>query len=232
MKPSGAPLAALAGGLKDVLGGSLGLLALLCLLSTVIVTFGAAWGLYHLVAPWIEARDWSVPIFRWDLDADAVLSFLAGVGIVIMAIVLAPAVSIFIGGFLFDIACERVEKSINAPPGRMVPIKEGVANGLRVALPALGLNIIAIPLYFIPVVNLVAFLWLNGYLMGREYAALVAVRRMTWEEARRFRRHAPVGVFLIGLACSVIPFVAPLVGASAMTRFVVARVAATQGASA
>jgi CysZ protein len=68
------------------------------------------------------------------------------------------------------------------------------------------------------VVNIVWFLSLNGYLMGREYFSLAAVRRMDWAETRRLRARHGGSVFVIGLACSLIPFVAPLVGASAMTR--------------
>ena len=73
---------------------------------------------------------------------------------------------------------------------------------------------------FVPVVNLVWFLSLNGYLMGREYFSLAAVRRMAWAEARALRGRNGAAVFLVGLVCSLVPFVAPLVGASAMTRLV------------
>ncbi len=74
-----------------------------------------------------------------------------------------------------------------------------------------------------PVVNIVWFLGLNGYLMGREYFSLAAIRRMPWAEARRLRARNGLSVFLVGLVCSFIPFVAPLVGASAMTRLVQAK---------
>ncbi|PZO48774.1 MAG: hypothetical protein DCF16_15760 [Alphaproteobacteria bacterium] len=56
--------------------------------------------------------------------------------------------------------------------------------------------------------------------MGREYFSLAAVRRMPFTEARSLRARNGASIFLVGLACSFIPFVAPLVGASAMTRLV------------
>jgi len=56
--------------------------------------------------------------------------------------------------------------------------------------------------------------------MGREYATVVAARHMSYRDAVAFRKRNGLAVFFVGLACSVIPFFAPLVGASAMTRFV------------
>ena len=101
-----------------------------------------------------------------------------------------------------------------------MPIQEGLLNGLRIALPALALNLVAIPLYFIPVVNAVTFYTLNGFLMGREYATVTAVRHMSYKDAVAFRKRFGLSVFMVGLACSLVPFVAPLVGASAMTRLI------------
>jgi len=81
-------------------------------------------------------------------------------------------------------------------------------------------NLIVLPLYLIPVVNALVFYGLNGFLMGREYLTQTAVRRMAFADAVALRKRKGLSVFMIGLACSFIPFFAPLVGASAMTRFV------------
>jgi uncharacterized protein involved in cysteine biosynthesis len=93
-------------------------------------------------------------------------------------------------------------------------------SGLRIALPALFFNILAAPFYLIPGVNALVFYSLNGYLMGREYSMLAGMRRMPFGDALKLRRSARLSVFLVGLTCSVVPFVAPLVAASAMTRLV------------
>lgn len=211
----GGAFKAIAGGLSDVLGARLGGLALLCLVLAIAATSAAAWAAFKYLLPLIpEGQGWR----DYFLDAGQVL---AGVGVVILAVALAPAISMIVGGALFDVAAARIEKHVGASPGRMVSVREGLANGVKIALPALALNLISLPLLFVPVFNLIWFLGLNGYLMGREYSALAAVRRMSWEEAKALRRRAPVSVFVIGLACSLIPFVAPLVGAGAMTRWVV-----------
>ena len=158
-------------------------------------------------------------------DSDGWLGYLtmagslaASVVVIVLAVALSPAISMVVGGVLFDYAASRVEKKIGAPQARNVPLGEGVWNGVRIALPALILNLIAIPFYFIPGVNAVVFYGLNGFLMGREYSTITAARHMSYRDAIALRKRHGGAVFLVGLACSVIPFLAPLVGASAMTR--------------
>lgn len=212
----GAALRAVSGGVSDVFSSRLGGLALLCVVLAFTITIGGAWAAFRYLLPLIpEGEGWWV----WIFNAAEVLG---GAGILILSIVLAPAVSMFLGGVLFDVAAGRVEKALypNDPPGRMMAAHEGVLNGLRIALPALALNLVSLPLLFVPVVNLVWFLALNGFLMGREYASLAAVRSMKWHDASALRSRAPVAVFIVGLVCSIVPFVAPLIGAGAMTRLV------------
>lgn len=207
-----APLAAISGGLKDVFGGRLGGLALLCFVSALAATLAAAWAAFRFLWPLIpEGEGWWR--YLWNL-AD----FLGGALIVLFSIILAPTISMIVGSVLFDIAAAQVERDVGLPPGRLVAPLEGLANGLRIGWLPLVLNIVSLPLLFAPVVNIAWFLGLNGYLMGREYFSLAAVRRMSWADARRLRARHGVSVLLAGLACSLIPFVAPLVGASAMTR--------------
>jgi uncharacterized protein involved in cysteine biosynthesis len=200
--------------LRDVIFGRLTLLALINLVLAGAITGGAAVSLMRYLIPLIpEGQGWLGVAF----DASEVA---LSVGAAVLAIALSPAVSMVIGGTLFDFAAERVEKAIGAPVARKISILEGLGNGLRIALPALLLNLLVSPLYLVPGLNVIVFYALNGYLMGREYSTLAAARRMPFDEAKRLRKRARLSVFLTGLACSVIPFVAPLVAASAMTRLV------------
>lgn len=205
---------AVVGGVRDVAFGRLTLFALLNLILALVLTGGAAFAVISYGVPLIPDGD------GWLNNLSTGAEIVASVLLIVLAVALSPAASILVGGFLFDFAAERVEKAIGAPRAREVPIGEGVANGLKIALPALLLNLLAIPLYFIPVVNVIVFIGLNGALMGREYATLAAARQMSFKEAVRLRNRYGVSVFLIGLACSVIPFFAPLVGASAMVRLI------------
>lgn len=210
----GHSIRAIAGALTDIVFGRLTLLALVNLVLAGAITGGAIVAAIRYLVPLIpEAEGWLGFLF----DAG---QFLLGAGAAVLAIALSPAVSMFVGGLLFDIAAERVEKAIGAPAARKVSILGGVANGVRIAVPALLLNLVVSPLYLVPGLNAVVFYGLNGYLMGREYSMLAGARRMPWRDALKLRRSARFAVFLTGLACSVIPFIAPLVAASAMTRLV------------
>jgi CysZ protein len=207
-------MSAILGGLKDVIFGRLTWLALINLVVAATITIVAARaGLQYLVPLIPDGEGW----FGYLTMAG---SFAATFAVIVLAIALSPAISMVVGGALFDIGAERVEKKVGAPKARAVPIQEGLLNGVRIALPALGFNLIAIPLYFIPVVNAVTFYTLNGFLMGREYATVTAARHMSYQDAVAFRKRHGGAVFMVGLACSLVPFLAPLVGASAMTRLI------------
>lgn len=205
------------GGLGDVFRGRLAWLAALNLTAALAITAAAAWAVMHYLVPLIpDGAGWFAYVSR----AGEVV---AGVAVVVVALVLSPAVSMAVGGALFDVAAARIEKAVGLPEGRLVPIQDGVLNGLRIAWPALLLNLLALPLMFVPVVNLISFLGLNGYLMGREYFSLAALRRMPWAEARALRKRYALSIFLVGLFAAILPFVAPLFGAAAMTRMLRSR---------
>ena len=207
-------VAAIAGAVTDILGGRLTLLALLNLVLAGVVTGSAIIAAIRYLVPLIPEAEGALGLL---FDT---AQFILGAGSVVLAIALSPAISMIVGGMLFDFAAERVEKAIGAPSPRRVTLLEGLGNGVRIAIPALLLNLLFAPLYLIPVVNAVTFYSLNGYLMGREYSMLAGMRRMPFKDAKRLRRTARLSVFLVGLACSFIPFLAPLVAASAMTRLV------------
>lgn len=208
----GKAIAAIAGAVKDIAFGRLTLLALVNLVLAGVISGSAAVAAIRYLVPLIPEAD---GLLGFAFDA---AQFVLGAGAVVLALVLSPAASMFVGGLLFDFAAERVEKAIGAPSARQPSIVEGLWNGLRIAFPALLLNLLVAPLYLIPGVNAVVFYSLNGYLMGREYSMLAGSRRMSWRAAKKLRRSARFSVFLVGLACSIVPFLAPLVAASAMTR--------------
>ena len=111
----------------------------------------------------------------WVRNVSAAGEFVASLAVVVLAIALSPAISMIVGGVLFfDIAAERVEKKVGAPKGRMVPVHEALWNNVRIALPALVLNLMAIPLYFIPVVNAIV-----GSIVDVKPFAAARVNRLT-----------------------------------------------------
>ncbi|WP_395644668.1 EI24 domain-containing protein [Terricaulis sp.] len=210
----GRAVTAIGGALKDVLFGRLTLLALVNLVLAGAIAGSSVIAAIHYIQPLIpHASGW----LGWAYDT---ARFLFGAGSIVLGVALSPAASMFVGGLLFDFAAERVEKGIGAPQARKPKLLEGLVTGIRVAIPSLLLNILFAPIYFIPGINVFVFYSINGYLMGRDYAMLAALRRLPFKDALRLRRSARFSVFIVGVACALIPFVGPLIGASGMTRLV------------
>jgi CysZ protein len=84
------------------------------------------------------------------------------------------------------------------------------------------LNILALPLYFVPIINVFVFYLLNGYLLGREYFELVAARRFDAAGTRRLRRKFRGRVMLAGvviaflLTVPIVNLVTPVVATGFM----------------
>lgn len=205
---------AIAGALKDIVSGRLTLLALFNLVLAGAISAGAVVAAIHYVTPLIPH---ATGLLGFGYDTARLL---LGAGSIALGIAFSPAISMFVGGLLFDHAAARVEKAIGAPAARKVSLLEGLFTGLRMAIPSLLLNLLVAPLYLIPGINAAVFYVLNGYLMGRDYAMIAALRRMPFRDALKLRRSARISVFLVGVACAFIPFLGPLIGASGMTRLV------------
>lgn len=93
---------------------------------------------------------------------------------------------------------------------------------VKFALVAVLLNILVLPLYLLPVVNLFLFYLLNGYLLGREFFIMAARRHIPVQDADAMRRrHGRIiltaGIFLAFMATiPVINLFAPFWGVAVM----------------
>ena len=82
---------------------------------------------------------------------------------------------------------------------------------LRLTGLTLLLNLLALPAYLLlPGINLFLFLALNGYLLGREYFEVVALRRLDAAATRAARNRFGLRVFLGGVVIATL-FALPLV---------------------
>ena len=172
-------------------------------------------GVIQYVVPLIpEAAGW----LGFLLDVGA---FVLSAGAIVLAIALSPAISMLVGGLLFDFAAERVEKTIGAPKARKVPLdRESWERRAHRGRRRLLLNLLFASALFHSRCQRVRVLHAQRLPDGPRVRHLAGMRRMPFSEALALRRSARFSVFLVGLACSVIPFLAPLVAASAMTRLV------------
>ena len=85
--------------------------------------------------------------------------FLAGPGLFVALAYLLPAVSAIVAGYFLDDVAEVVERTDFPadPPGEPLPLGRSLLYGLRFAGLSLLVNLAALLLFFVPVVNIVAF---------------------------------------------------------------------------
>jgi len=190
-----------------------GVLLRALLMSTIlfIVVWAAAWfGLSwigDLLADWIAARNWegrTVDVLEW------VLGILSVAGVLIASFFLFPAATALILSLLLDDIAAAVERRYypGMPAARKQPIMEALRGALAFVGITILLNLIALPFYlllfFVPPLNLFVFYSLNGYLLGREYFELVAVRRIEAGVAGRLRRRYRGKLFVAGMIIAFI----------------------------
>jgi uncharacterized protein involved in cysteine biosynthesis len=130
--------------------------------------------------------------------------------------------------FLADPVCAAVERRHypGLPPPRASGIGEQVVLALRQIGTTLGLNLLVLPLYFVPVVNVVAFAAVNGWLLARETFLAVALRRLDRAAAARLwragraRYWAAGAILALLMGIPVLNLAGALLGAAVMTHLV------------
>lgn len=156
---------------------------------------------------------------------EGTIDALGGLAALVLTVILYPITAAAILSLFVDQAIAAVETRHypQLPPPRQAGMAEQLWAVLRLLGLGLVLNLLVLPLYLIPVINLMVFYGLNGYILGREYFEMVAARRLTPEERHRFRRECRFSWFAMGVAIAilatlpVINLIAPLVAAGAMT---------------
>jgi CysZ protein len=134
----------------------------------------------------------------------AVLSLMVTLGLVAAMLFVAAPTASLVASFYLDEIAAIVERAIapSAPPGRPAPTIAAALYGLRFAALSLFVNLIALILLFIPGIGFVSFFVANGYLLGREYFELAAMRFLSPTQARALRRRNNFIVFAYGVIIS------------------------------
>lgn len=186
-------------------------------LGLAVLTFAGLWlavgaALYHTA------------FFDWR-PLNWLVNLLGGLGVLALSWLLFPAVVSLIMGFYLERVASAVE-ALDYPgrdPPRRQPIAETAAVLLRLTALTLVLNILALPIYLlVPGINLFLFLALNGYLFGRGYFEVVALRRLDVGEARAVRSRFAGRIFLGGVviaglfALPLVNLVAPVIATAFM----------------
>jgi CysZ protein len=153
-----------------------------------------------------------------------VADVLGWIAVMIAAMLLFPGAVVIVISFMLEDIAEAVEAKHypDLPAPRDAGISEAVWTALRFAAIALVLNIVLLPLYFIPVLNVFVFAAVNGYLLGREYFELVACRRLDPERVEAMRRRYRGRIWMGGivitglLSIPVVNWFLPVVAAASM----------------
>lgn len=161
---------------------------------------------------------------NWLGVVDNILALGAPLLVFFLLIFTFPALMIAIGVLFAEQIADRVD--VHYYPDLEEPRKIGIAEQswlvVRFFFYFAVLNIIALPLYLIPVIGQIAYLYINAWLTGREYFEMVAPRRMRNREMSDEWKRDRFGYVLGGLQIFfllLVPFVnltVPVVGTAYM----------------
>ncbi len=175
----------------------------------------------------VVAVEWSFSHFvQWPGWIETTIEWLGGLALVVGSIFLIPPVTSLIAGLYIDDIAAQVERTNFPadPPGRELPVAQSVWLALKFFVVVLLVNIAALFLLLIPGVNLIAFYLGNGYLLGREYFELAAMRHLPAAEAKSLRKANRLTVLLCGLVIAglasvpILNLVTPLFATAFMVR--------------
>ena len=144
--------------------------------------------------------------------SDAWLDVGTGIALVVLSLVVPllffPALATAIMGPMLDGAAQAVEDRHypGLPAPRDQKLAEILWTTLRFVLIMVGVNLLALPVYAVLLLTGLTFILvtlINGYLLGREYYELVALRRLEDTPARLLFRNNLGRLWLTGAMISV-----------------------------
>jgi len=129
------------------------------------------------------------------------LSIAAGLGIIVGAIFLMPAVTALVGSLFVDEIALEVERTHypSDPVGTALPLTRAAIEGIKTALLAVLVYLLALPFLLLAGAGAIIFFLAAAYLLGREYFELVAMRHLPVSEAKALRKKRQGKVFVAGL---------------------------------
>jgi CysZ protein len=179
-----------------------------------VVALSLALAVTSLAALWLTVAVvlYRTALFGW-APLDWLVDFFGAFAVAVVSWLLFPAVVTMVMGFFLDSVAGAVE-ALDYPgrrPARRAPFAEIAATTLRLMGLTILLNLLALPVYVLaPGLNFFVFLGLNGYLFGREYFEVIALRWLDPAATRALRRRFAGRVFLGGVVIAVL-FAVPLV---------------------
>ena len=145
--------------------------------------------------------------------------------VILSAFLMIPVASAITSLFLDDVAHAVEQKHYpHLPPTPQVSFWEGLRDTINFLGVLIGLNIVALLLYpFLAIFAVPAYFALNGYLLGREYFQIAAMRRLGREGAIALRKKHNGKIWIAGclmavpLSFPLLNLVIPILGAATFT---------------
>ena len=192
---------------------------------SLLITTAAFIALYVMV--WVALSHVSVTDLWW---IDTLVDVLGGLAVLVLTWFLFPAVATVVLSLSIDRIVTAVERQYHPllPAPIAVSIWQTIAVALKFMTVMVALNLLILPLYLVPILNVLAFYGLNAYLLGREYFELVALRRLDPISAQRIRRAHRLRLYVAGLVIAglltipIVNLVAPLLAAAFMVHLATA----------
>lgn len=192
---------------------------------SLALLIGATAGFAYLVQ-WATPGDASLPMVgevNWldDLLSWGALFLLLGLSVFLMI----PVASAISSLFLDDVA-EAVEQTHypHLPPAQSPGLGDQFRDTVNFLGVLLAANLLALVLYLLFAPAALFIFWgLNGFLLGREYFTLAALRRHDRTEAKRLRRRHAGTIWLAGvlmampLSVPLVNLLVPILGAATFT---------------
>jgi uncharacterized protein involved in cysteine biosynthesis len=150
--------------------------------------------------------------------------FLGGFLAVALSLIFFPTMCMVVTTFFLEEVADAVEKRYGYPIeiNREQSFKEIIITGIKFAVVSVLLNLLVLPLYFIPILNVVALYSINGYLIGREYFEIVALRKVDAEQTSSLRKSSSKSILMAGAFISFLMTIplfnlfAPVIGIAFM----------------
>lgn len=192
---------------------------------TLLLLFGFAslfvWGIGWFVGdsvtlPWIGTVGWVDTVLHWTAIP---------LVMILSVFLMVPVASAVTSLFLDEVAQAVEDKHYPAlPPATEVPFSDALRDTFNFLGVLILANILALVLYvlFVPFAPFI-FWALNGFLLGREYFTVAAIRRVGRVEAKKLRSRHLMTIWAAGILMAMplsIPLVnllVPVIGAATFT---------------
>jgi CysZ protein len=192
-----------------------------------VILVSLALTLLALAGLW-KLMDWLLTgfeFFKWGW-ANWLVDNFTGVVNFFMVLLTFPAVLLIVTSMFLVYVVKAVEKRHypDLPPARETTVLQDLAYMVKFTALIIVVNLVALPFYLLlPGINFLISWTLNGYITGREYYDLVAMRRMGDADRTAVRKRNGGKIFGAGFVMAIlmtVPFLnllMPVVSAAYMT---------------